>query len=478
VRSSVAEVAGAEARNSEKGPFGRISIDKVWELLPILLPSIASLLGGLLMIDLAFHVRAGETMLQTGSVLRTDTFSFVGAGDPWLNQQWLGQVMLALAYRAGGWATLVFVRCVILGVIGGLLYSACRAVGAEARTAGLLSIGGLTVAFPTLGVRPQIFGALFFAITLWVIATHDAHPRRLWFLLPLAIVWANVHGSFFLLPLVLCLAWVDDLRTPTTGNHLLAFAGATTVLTLVNPFGVDTWRYVLDLTTNPVIRNWVSEWAPPTIRDPAGVLFFISVAIVFVVLVRQVNTVRWTHLLWLGVFFGLGLLAIRSLVMWAFVAPIIVARSIKARPAERSRGAPILNAVLLFVIVGAGLLLLPWWRPTSLMEAPSELVVAVRSATSPGARIIVPQTSASWFELTLPDRPVFVDSRIELYSARVWGEYRAFVAGRSDWAGIVDRWRAEAIVTKPAWPVVPFLRQNTTWRLTFENEDGLVFVRT
>ena len=63
----------------------------------------------------------------------------------------------------------------------------------------------------TLAMRPQLFAVPLFAASLWILAGRHAHPARLWALPVLAIVWANVHGSFVFAPLLVGLALVEDV---------------------------------------------------------------------------------------------------------------------------------------------------------------------------------------------------------------------------------------------------------------------------
>ena len=49
-----------------------------------------------------------------------------------------------------------------------------------------------------------------FAITVWLVFNRRRHPTRLWWIPPIVAVWANVHGSFFLAPVLLGLAWLED----------------------------------------------------------------------------------------------------------------------------------------------------------------------------------------------------------------------------------------------------------------------------
>ena len=74
--------------------FGRL-----WAFLAIALPVLASLLASLPSVDLAYHLRAGGLTLDTGLIQASDTFTFTAYGQPWLNQQWGTQVVMAAVRR-------------------------------------------------------------------------------------------------------------------------------------------------------------------------------------------------------------------------------------------------------------------------------------------------------------------------------------------------------------------------------------------
>jgi hypothetical protein len=113
----------------------------------------------------------------------------------------------------------------------------------------------------------------------------------------------------------------------------------------------------------------------------------------------------------------------------------------------------------------------------SLEDAPTALASTTAAATQPGARLLVAQRYASWFELAVPDRLVFVDSRIEQYPPDVWEDYRTVVRGDRSWRDVVERWEVDAIVTEPDWPIVDELRRDPSWREVAHDADGSVFVR-
>src|SRR5947208_16782655 len=66
--------------------------------------------------DTYWHIRAGEWMLAHGAVLRADVFSYTAAGAPWHTQEWLAEVMMALAWQGLGWAGIHLLFAICAGV--------------------------------------------------------------------------------------------------------------------------------------------------------------------------------------------------------------------------------------------------------------------------------------------------------------------------------------------------------------------------
>src|SRR3990172_6149421 len=83
--------------------LGRISLSQVWVAVAVAVPVLVVSATPLVAIDLAYHLRAGDLMMDGWRLLRVDSFTATASGLPWANQQWLAQVVLSLAFRGGGW---------------------------------------------------------------------------------------------------------------------------------------------------------------------------------------------------------------------------------------------------------------------------------------------------------------------------------------------------------------------------------------
>ncbi len=397
--------------------FGGLTLSNVWATAVVTLSVGVTFMFRMSSIDLAYHLRAGEAILTTHGAPSVDTFTFSVAGRAWLDQQWGAQVLLALVYRAGGWAAVATFHGALVGAAFWFLWLACRARGASARLSAALTMSGFVVCFFNAGMRPQTMAYPLFTATLWILADRRAHPRRLWILPVVMVVWANVHGSFPLGLVLIGLAWIEDRRDrATTRNVTLAVAAMGLLATVVGPYGVGVWRYAIDISTSPRILGHIQEWAATTIRSVDGGLFFLSALAVVVFLARRGKKTDVLDLLWLGSFFLLGLSAARGEVWWGFVFPVIVAGLVIEAPRSPAdeRGSLVLNLLVVFVLLAFVAVGSPWFRDrvdpssgaTSLMAyAPQGLVEAVQRVAPAHARLFVTLPFASWFEYASPANP-------------------------------------------------------------------------
>jgi hypothetical protein len=480
---------GPDTSVPRSGKPWALSIDRVWALIAIAIPTAGGLAIRMSTVDLAYHLRLGEQILH-GTFPRVDSFTFSAHGLPWIDQQWAAQALMALAHRPDGWNSLLLMKAALIAVTFVFVFRACRSAGASVRAAAGLTVAGYLVSAQNLGMRPQLFAAPLFAAVLWISAERREHPARLWLIPLLVVIWCNVHGSFVLGPALVGLDWLEDLRTRSPGARRTFLIGALSVAaTVVNPFGWRVWTYTVEIATNPTITRFASEWEPTTIRTFTGVALFLSVAGVVVFFSRRSGPVPWTTLLRLGFFFALALPAIRGALWWGLAAPPALASCLAPRPAavrDGRRGSPIMNRIMVTAVVLGVALTLPWWRssspgsPALLTEAPDDLVAAAAQFTAPGDHLWVDQVWGSWFEYRLPDRLMFVDSRIELFPQGVWTDYLDAANGREGWQGILDRWQVDVAVLsrQQSGELLERIVHDPGWRRAYSDDDGSVYVRT
>jgi hypothetical protein len=461
----------------------RPNLDDVWLALALALPAVLTLMSRLHTVDLAYHLRLGQVIRTTGAIPTRDAFTFTASGDAWVDQQWLAQVALELAYRIGGFAALIALHAAVVTAISAFVFATCRSRGGSARASSLLAAAGFFMAMPYLSLRPQLFGALFFAATVFVIATRG-DGRRLWLVPLLAVAWANVHGSFVFAPALVAFALAEDsLTRRAIRSSTVAVFVVTVIATCLTPSGAGVWGYAASLMTNDAIRTSVTEWNAPSMATISGAMFLLGMLGLGAALARRSQKISVTDIAWVAGFSLLALTAYRNILWWAIAVPPVVAAAIGtgARPRDEAHGARAVNVAVLTALAAGLIAALPWLRPDAprVEQTPPPAIMRHAETTVPsGARVFVFQPWASWVEFARPDVSVFVDSRIELFDAATWRDYRAVAGGSTGWEGVLDRWDVDVVlVSEEQTAVIEGLSGAVGWQTITIEEGGALFTR-
>jgi hypothetical protein len=76
----------------------------------------------------------------------------------------------------------------------------------------------------------------------------------------------------------------------------------------------------------------------------------------------------------------------------------------------------------------------------------------------------------------LPEYPVFIDGRTDLYDDQLVNEWLQIVRAEHGWREELDQWGVGLVLVEPGAPLVGKLRQNG-WELVYEDQIALVFQR-
>src|SRR6266498_5359553 len=174
--SASAPAIPGRSRLSASG-LGRVRLSHVWTAAAVVIPILVTAGTPIAMIDLAYHLRAGDIMLDTHAILRTDVFTAPAYSRPWLNQQWLAQIVMAVAFRLGGWFGLILLRALLVALVLTFVFLACRAAGAATKRAALLTLASGIMLTGAFMLRPQPQGMVCFAATAWLVARRRTHPE-------------------------------------------------------------------------------------------------------------------------------------------------------------------------------------------------------------------------------------------------------------------------------------------------------------
>jgi tetratricopeptide (TPR) repeat protein len=233
-------------------------------LLLVLLAAVAFLLGCYEMgdTDVWWHLRGGQWILEHGRVPHLDPFTFGSADRLWVDVHWSYEVVLALAYDAGGVGALV-----LLGALaGGGAFVA--GLGTRRRewpvvVAVLCWLPALVLFAFRLDPRPEVFSLLYLGCVLAVLSRAERRPALLWLLPLVQVLWVNTQGLFVFGPILVALyatargaviSWQYLSGSLLWGEaerrwwrHLGGAGLAVVAACFLNPYGLDGVRFPFDL---------------------------------------------------------------------------------------------------------------------------------------------------------------------------------------------------------------------------------------
>jgi hypothetical protein len=464
------------ARPRPHGGLWPLTLDHVWGAAVLAFAWVVGVTLQADQTDYWWTVKLGERLLATGALPTSDPLSFTATRQPYVEQQWLAQLVLAATHRLGGLEAALVLRGLLLGVTTALLYALCRRQGARAAAAASACGLALLSVVGGAAIRPQLLALPLFALFLY--GTEAARGRRwpLVVLPPALVVWANLHGSF---PLGIALvglalagralelppgAQVGD-RTLRRLALLLALCG---LAPLATPYGLGIVPWLVDYlrynTGATGLATLSEEWLPTSMGTAHGVLFFAQVGLLAGLLVR-VGAPPPADSLRLLAFAALALQALRSTVWWALVmAPVLAWALTRLASGDRAagpdaadrRGVPALNAALVGGFAVVAVLALPWLRPHGWLFGPERwpvqdpgLPVAAADyvATLPATRLFNHMDWGGYLAWRLaPRQQIFVDGRFQLYAPALYRDYFRIASAGADWEERLAAYRVEALV--------------------------------
>lgn len=217
--------------------------------------------------DSWWHIRSGLDMLASRSFPTVDTYSHTFAGEPWIAKEWLGQILLALAYSAAEWNGVVTLIIATISLTT-FLMAWFLSEWLKPILAVALALVAIQLINPIFTSRPNVFTlpiALTWTVLLYRAAREERAPS--FWLLPLIVLWANLHATFTFGFIIAAFAWLDFLaRTrlskPRELIRWIVFGLVCPVVTLIHPYGVKAILATFTVASGneavPMIGEWVA----------------------------------------------------------------------------------------------------------------------------------------------------------------------------------------------------------------------------
>jgi hypothetical protein len=437
--------------------------------------------------DLFFRMAAGEQFLRTGKLLHHNLFSFTFPDTPYLDSAWLFDLGVAILYRVGGFPAVVMGKTLVVLGIAALAFRVCRAFGAERLVAAAVLSAAFLCMQERLVERPHLFSLLGEALLLGLLPSIEKGEPRRWLVVPLVVLWVNLHAGVFLAAAILGLASLGALLDRAPARVVLRYVGFAVIalaLLPLSPIGFGIFRY-LAFHSDIFQIHPVDEFRSFTWRSDAPSVVF---ALAALLPLARVQHRRWVMLLPALGLVGLGAWHIRfsadaTLVLAVMAAPAL--QGLVGRVAVlRSRPAP----VVFFAVVVA-VALVPRIAAArrgahfaSVDLDPKMLPLdALRFVEQHGLRDRMYndfETGSYLLWQGFPTYRVFVDPRLPAYPMDFHRLLGRMDISRADWTRAMDSLGVESALLDYAGinRRVAFW-DPAAWALVFRANDSRVFVR-
>jgi hypothetical protein len=192
----------------------------------------------------------------------------------WHDAPALGQLVFHGAQSLLGDRGLVLAQAAAAGIALWMLALDLRAARARDGV-GAAVILGVLVAAPAafLIVRAQLFSLALFPVVVLLLRSEARRPsRRIWLVVPLIALWANLHGGV-LIGFAVLAAYLLLHRFRETPALSIGVLAASAAALLATPMLLHTVDYYAGVLKGEAAAERFGLWAPLSLHDPLDLLF-------------------------------------------------------------------------------------------------------------------------------------------------------------------------------------------------------------
>ncbi len=452
--------------------------------------------------DVWWHLRVGQWIVDNMAVPRTGLFSRTVGDRPWVAYSWGFEVLLARAEHWFGISGLTLFTVAMVMMVVFALFWMLRRLSGQFWTALLLAAIGMWAIYHNTAPRPILFSMMFFCVILALIleANRTGRVEPLYWLPVIFLLWSNIHIQFvyglFLITLFVGvnvaehivkrsgehLRFVMERETMLPLTRLAAVYAGCIVATLIGPYSYKLYGVVLEYAHSQVAYQSITELQALSFRTSAHYVQLLLVAAAFFALGRSRKGAD---------VFKLALLTIATVVAfrttrdaWFVCVPCLAVIAEQCAPAEREAPSPVIQRVLEFVAAIVMLVLLgrvfdvneTSLKQTMALRLPVHSAEFVKANNLPKP-LYNTLNFGGYLIWALPDYPVSIDGRNDLYGDEIDSRYWNALRGFPEWRLDPDIESANTLIMDRQFPLIDAIYNDPRFQLVHTDECAAVFVR-
>jgi hypothetical protein len=462
--------------------------------------------------DAGWHIRTGQYILDHHSVPHQDLYSFSKPGAPWYAWEWGSDVLFGWLERFAGLKGVVLFTGVVLAGFATTLIRRMVWRGVHLFVAvgiALLSVGSASIHFLA---RPHIFTLLFLSISVWMVESdREKQSNRIWLLIPLTIVWTNLHGGFLALIALLGLCAVGTALEAWSAKEAwgglwwrsaaryATLAAACGAASLVNPYGYRLHTHMAAYLRSDWIKSVIQEFMSPTFRNENMLQFEALLMIGLIAAGGLIRRKSIVEALWIVFFAHMALASVRHVPVYVTVVGPAVAYEVAGWWKAWSHGAVKKSLPAIFnqlaadwapafrrtsiwpcaVVVGLALTGAPirWPKDFPEIDFPTQ-IVHDHAAEILSSRVLTTDQWADYLIYVDPRQKVFIDGRSDFYGPELGDPYLRLINGGPDWRDLVKKYDFDLVLLPKDLALVQLLETQPDWRVTADDGKRILLVRT
>jgi hypothetical protein len=461
--------------------------------------------------DFWWHLKTGEQILSTWSIPHTDIYSNIRFGAEWITHEWLSEVFIYLTYRLLHFGGLIVVFSVVITGSFWVMHRLIRQRAGHPYIAAFSLLLGGFATLPTWGVRPQMFSLLFASIFVSVLNRYlrNECTHQIWWLVPLMILWVNMHAGFALglaLIVLTIVGLISDaflIQSPSITDlwsrlrPLVVILVISTATVCINPNGLRLYSYPFETLKSHAMMQFIHEWKAPNFQE----LYFQPLALLIIATFSAMafsrKRPRPSELLMLAVtawavlrsgrnvaFFALIALPLLAEHLWNIVSTHDWAKRLSESEnprQQRSKLRFVLNGLIILTSLSFAAFGIDQARShqqsTEAGKFPKQAVDFVL-AHKPPQPIYNEYVWGGYLIWKLyPNYRVYIDGRADVYGDDLLKEFLVIHDGMPTWRKTLDDRQIQTVLVNPEIAVASLLRQDSGWQIVYEDKQAVIFVR-
>jgi len=429
----------------------------------------------------------------------TNSFSFTEPAHAWVNHEWLAEYILHVTHERFGNPGLLAFKifmgfCLVL-----VLYTAIKSECSSPPIRFLFLLLVVSTMGYGFSTRPHHFTYFFYALFLLLLKKWPQSRVFCLFLVPIiGVLWANLHGAFFIGALLLAVYMILEITKSSHVNdtvprhipELAAVLGMFVLASLINPYGIRLWSFIFESFT--MFRPYLSEWAP--FNRLEQVLIhpdFIALAVLSFVGIcfsRKPQDITWAGIL--AVAFVGAIVLRRNIPLFAITASFVVPRyldDIAAKPVNALLTSLSRRVIIVFLCA----FILVTSVAAFFFNKVNPFEMEVRQDRFPGGVVHFMKENRlsgnalvffDWAEYSIwqlyPDCTQFLDGRFsDAYSKATIEDYFNFLYCGKNWDNALKNYPTDIVLIHRGNPVYRKMTSRDDWVLVCQNNIAALFLK-